>query len=106
MTEPWNRDLLLERDGVLKAWRLPPDFDLTSPVPADPTFDHRLLYLDYEGPVSGDRGHVRRWDAGELAWESVSDGELVVRLDGTHLRGRFRLAEVGEGWVLTVIAST
>ena len=29
-----------------------------------PLADHRLAYLDYEGPVSGDRGSVRRLDFG------------------------------------------
>lgn len=28
--------------------------------------EHRRAYLTYEGPVSGDRGHVRRIDAGTL----------------------------------------
>jgi hypothetical protein len=95
-----HRDLLLERDGVLKAWRLPPQFDPTSPVPAEPNFDHRLVYLDYEGRVSGGRGRVRRWDAGELVWVNVSDAELVVDLAGTHLRGRFRLVKTNGGWEL------
>ena len=94
-----HRDLLLERDGVLKAWRLPPAFNVTSPIPAEPNFDHRLAYLDYEGAVSGDRGQVRRWDAGELVWETSLDDEIVVRLEGTHLRGRFRLVKVGTDWV-------
>ncbi len=94
-----HRDLLLEHDGVLRAWRLPPAFDLTSPVPAEPNFDHRLAYLDYEGPVSGDRGSVRRWDSGELVWEFVSDDDIRVRLEGMHLRGRFRLVKSRAGWV-------
>jgi hypothetical protein len=94
-----HRDLLLERDGVLKAWRLPAAFDPTSPVPAEPNFDHRLVYLDYEGPLSGDRGRVTRWDGGELVWGSVSPGELRFRLKGDILRGRYRLMKVDGGWV-------
>ncbi len=94
-----HRDLLLERDGVLTAWRLPPAFDFTSPVPAEPNSDHRLAYLDYVGPVSGNRGHVRRWDAGELVWETMTEVEIRVRLSGTHLRGRFRLVKSRTGWV-------
>lgn len=34
--------------------------------------DHRRAYLDYEGPVSGDRGVVARRAAGELAFEVVT----------------------------------
>ena len=94
-----HRDLLLERDGVLKAWRLPTTFELTSPVPAEANFDHRLIYLDYEGPLSGNRGEVRRWDAGELMWEAFGEEEIRVRLDGTHLRGLFRLVKGESGWV-------
>ena len=94
-----HRDLLLERSGVLLAWRLPPAFDPTSPVPAEPLPDHRPAYLDYEGPVPGDRGSVRRWDGGGLEWELHSADEMRVRLDGTHLRGRFRLTRNGGSWV-------
>jgi hypothetical protein len=94
-----HRDLLLERDGVLKAWRLPAGFDPTTPVPAEPNFDHRPVYLDYEGPLSGDRGRVTRWDGGGLEWESVSADEIRIRLDGIHLRGRFRLVRTGVRWV-------
>lgn len=98
-----HRDLLFERDGVLKAWRLPAEFDLTSPVPAEPNFDHRLMYLDYEGPLSDDRGSVRRWDGGELVWELATETEVRVRLTGVHLRGLFRLVNGGDGWVFEAV---
>jgi hypothetical protein len=98
-----HRDLFLERGGVLKAWRLPAAFDLTSPTPAVAAGDHRVAYLDYEGPVSGDRGSVSRWDGGELEWGSHSADEIVVRLGGTHLRGLFRLTRMnGDEWMLEV----
>ena len=36
--------------------------------------DHRRIYLEYEGPISGDRGFVTRVAAGEiLKWECNGD---------------------------------
>lgn len=96
-----HRDLFLERGGVLLAWRLPPACDFTSPVPAVVAADHRPGYLDYEGPVGGDRGSVSRWDGGELVWELHSADEIHVRLAGTHLRGVFHLIRVsGTEWLV------
>jgi len=52
-------DLMLEEAGVLKTWRL--SLPLTDqPQDATALSAHRLLYLDYEGPISGNRGVVRR----------------------------------------------
>ena len=49
--------------------------------------DHRAIYLDYEGPVSGDRGTVRRIDGGEFELIEQDGERLVARLDGERLRG-------------------
>ena len=78
-------DLMLESGDRLRTWRLlaepAPDFA----VPAERLSDHRLMYLDYEGPVSGDRGHVTRWDAGTFSAQ-IDDGErLRVKLNGERL---------------------
>ena len=57
-------DLLMQHGEVLKAWRL---LDRVTPkkwIPAQTLPDHRLLYLDYEGPVSNDRGSVHRVASG------------------------------------------
>ena len=62
-------DLMLENRGVLLTWELPQ----LPPSPLPATFeqlgirripDHRIDYLEYEGPVSNDRGTVRRVDSG------------------------------------------
>lgn len=83
-------DLFLEADGVLRAWRLLAEPLPGAAVPAEPAADHRLFYLDYEGPVSGNRGVVTRWDAGEFDW--IEDGgRVVVELRGERLVGRFTL---------------
>jgi len=82
-------DLMLETGSVLKTWRLGKQPELEGgAVQATPIADHRLAYLDYEGPVSGGRGVVRRWDQGE--YELVTDLEaeiILVRLLGKKLNG-------------------
>lgn len=92
-------DLLLEAGPVLKAWRLLAEPGPGRGVPAEPNFDHRPVYLDYEGPLSGDRGSVRRWDRGEY------DGDLTggeVRLEGGRLTGTLRIERTGSGWVVSL----
>ena len=61
-------DFLAESGGVLRAWRLLAEPAAGAEVPAEPNADHRLAYLDYEGPVSGGRGRVARWAAGTCEW--------------------------------------
>jgi hypothetical protein len=95
-------DLLLEHGPVLKAWRLLAEPGPGRAVPAEPSFDHRPLYLDYEGPVSGGRGAVRRWDAGTFEGE-IGEGGWEVRLAGGCLSGPTRLERAADGvWVFRV----
>lgn len=48
--------------------------------------DHRNVYLDYEGPVSGDRGTVRRVASGRCGEVSLREGHLEVLFeDGGEL---------------------
>jgi DNA polymerase Ligase (LigD) len=84
-------DFLLEHGGVLLTWRLsaPPTPD--GAVDAEEAFDHRLVYLDYEGPVSAGRGSVTRWDGGTFDWQVREEDRIAVRLAGGRLRGVFRL---------------
>jgi hypothetical protein len=42
--------------------------------------DHRLAYLDYEGPISRDRGVVRRHAAGTYQAVEKMPGKKVVTL--------------------------
>jgi len=53
--------------------------------------DHRLEYLDYQGPVSGNRGHVSRVDAGEFQWIQQSPSCLDAELTGNYLLGAVSL---------------
>ncbi len=81
-------DFMLEAGGVLRTWRLAEPPTTGRAVPAEPSFDHRPLYLDYEGPVSGGRGCVVRWDAGTFTWERDEPACVAVQLDGQRVHGR------------------
>jgi hypothetical protein len=81
-------DLMLEAGSVLRTWRLDAPPVLGQTVGAEATFDHRPLYLDYEGPVSGGRGAVSRWDSGTFAWIDDRPERIEVRLLGGRCRGR------------------
>jgi hypothetical protein len=90
-------DFMLEAGDVLLTWRLssPPAPQQT--VSAEPIGDHRRAYLDYEGPVSGGRGNVTRWDGGSFEWLEDAEDRKVVRLRGGRLDGTFRLERSAAG---------
>jgi hypothetical protein len=80
-------DFMLEVEGRLRTWRLAEAPAAGREISAEPLADHRMRYLDYEGPVSGNRGEVRRWDRGEYALIEETPAWLEVRLTGTKLVG-------------------
>jgi hypothetical protein len=96
-------DLMLEAGDVLRTWRLSAPPTDSQRVEAEPSFDHRLHYLDYEGPVSGGRGQVRRWDAGQFEWELDEPGRVVILLRSKQLCGRAILERTESGsWTLCI----
>lgn len=84
-------DLLLEQESGLRTWRLPYSADTPGPISVLSLADHRKLYLDYEGPVSNNRGHVTRWDGGEMEWLQLSPECIRARLHGQRLKGEIVL---------------
>lgn len=88
---PVHWDLMLETDIGLATWALPALPQPGADVWAQRLADHRPLYLDYEGPVSGERGTVSRWDAGEYRLDSRTPVAWQVTLCGAQLRGELTL---------------
>jgi hypothetical protein len=94
-------DFLLEHGAACRTWRLLAEPGHHDTIPAEALPDHRLMYLDYEGPVGGDRGTVHCWDAGTFEWLADRENEIEVRLSGRRLDGVVRLALSDGVWVWT-----
>ena len=80
-------DFMLETGPALATWALSDPPEAGKPTTAQALADHRPAYLDYEGPVSGDRGEVTQWDSGDYVYQRQTEGELAVLLDGRKLQG-------------------
>ncbi|NQV24974.1 MAG: hypothetical protein HQ518_11470 [Rhodopirellula sp.] len=87
-------DFMLEHGDVLLTWRLDRIPSLACEIAAMHLPDHRKAYLDYEGPVSGNRGSVTRIDRGNFELLASSAGDLTARLQGTTLQGSVRLSKI------------
>ena len=97
-------DLMLQDARDLRTWALdaPPALDVD--IPARELAAHRLIYLDYEGPISADRGEVRRVAAGTFVARCWNPGKVAARLSGPQLRGEMTVARAetgvpGRDWV-------
>lgn len=85
-------DFMLEDGPQLRTWSLaaPPQEGVA--IVAHELAPHRLVYLDYEGPISGGRGSVRRWDHGTFQTTEAGPRDAVqVRLEGVRIKGEVRL---------------
>jgi hypothetical protein len=91
-------DLMFEDGGVLRTWAVDTPIRPGAGLPARPLADHRLAYLDYEGPISGDRGTVRRLDRGTYRATVWTPGLVRVELAGAQLVGEaeLRRSETGD----------
>ncbi|MEO6811021.1 MAG: DNA polymerase ligase N-terminal domain-containing protein [Isosphaeraceae bacterium] len=91
-------DFMLERDGTLQTWAVDAPICSGIVLPARSLADHRLIYLDYEGTVSANRGTVRRWDQGTYQAVVWTPNQVRVILNGTQLVGEAELwrSETGE----------
>lgn len=88
---------MVEHGDALRTWALEEEPAIDRPIDAERLDDHRLAYLDYEGPVSGDRGSVTRWDRGECTIEVATLQRVVVAVQGKKLVGHVEIESRSEG---------
>jgi hypothetical protein len=94
-------DFMLEQPTELATWSLPdpphPQGEIVVVSHVARLAAHRKRYLDYRGPVSGNRGLVTSWDEG--VYDLISEIDDVVprrwevELEGRRLAGRLSLVQ-------------
>ena len=90
----WNGvhwDLMLEAGERLRTWAIDEPLTPGSELHARQLADHRRAYLTYEGPVSGQRGRVRRIDEGTFRSREWGPDRVRVELAGSQLVGEVDL---------------
>jgi hypothetical protein len=98
---PTHWDFMLETRGALRTWALSEPPERGNSLIADALDDHRIDYLEYEGPVSRGRGSVRRWDGGTYIADEDSPDRLRIVVEGEKLHGRVsldRLSDEPQRW--------
>jgi len=89
-------DFMLEQGAILRTWALGEKPTAGREIIAHALADHRIDYLEYEGPVSKNRGSVSRWDFGTYESLVDSQAEIIVQLRGQQLTGTAHLRPAGE----------
>lgn len=84
-------DVMLQHEDRLLTWAIEQPLVAGRSINADRLADHRLEYLDYQGPVSEDRGSVSPWDVGTLNWIEHRPDRIVVSVAGTQLDGELTI---------------
>jgi len=89
-------DLRLERNGVLKSWAVPKEPPVHKGVKrlAVETEDHPVEYADFEGVIPEGEygaGTVEIWDKGTYETEKWVENQIIIRINGTRLKGRYCL---------------
>lgn len=113
--KPSHWDFMLEFDGVLwtwelrelpAAWRGEKSEASTESLPATRLADHRIKYLDYEGPLSGHRGSVSRVASGSLEMIAAEAERVAVRLDSEMYCGEVQLTATSQRghWMISLPA--
>jgi hypothetical protein len=101
---PTQYDLMLEDGPALATWQIPvspPEIGQGQSISATKLPDHRRHYLDYQGPVSGNRGEVGRLDRGTYELLARAEGLWRVKLRGGAIEADFELVrQEGNVWQL------
>jgi len=101
--EPSHWDVMFQVDDVLLTWAVD---EIPRPglrTAARALDDHRVEYLDYSGPVSGNRGEVSPLGRGSYQGDPSRTSSFSLQLQGGPFCGLIQLEPVegdeGKWWV-------
>ncbi len=99
-------DLMLHHGEALATWQLTIPL---SQIPDDQEIivrkiqDHRLIYLTYQGAISGGRGEIKRLERGDFEPLIIEASYWYFILNGQQLKTHYELSKINsenETWSL------
>lgn len=96
--DPPHWDLMLEKGQILATYKVPvePADWLDRPIDCIRLADHRPIYLDYQGTISGDRGCVQIAAQGCYHTIDMAENFWYVSLSGDTICGTLKLEQIRE----------
>jgi hypothetical protein len=82
-------DLMLQQGEALATWQVsihPTEWPGKN-IPCWKIFDHRLMYLEYEGPLGQNRGEVKIFTAGTYQIIKIEKNNWSIRLKSDIISG-------------------
>ncbi|HWL95685.1 MAG TPA: DNA polymerase ligase N-terminal domain-containing protein [Phycisphaerae bacterium] len=88
-------DLMVEEGDGLATWKLAdaPETAASRALACQRIADHRRLYLEYEGLISGNRGEVKRHDEGRCLVQVDGTAHWEIDFHGKRITGQFELVQ-------------
>ena len=95
-------DLMLEQGDHLTTWELPEAPEVGTRLNVVLLANHRLEYLEYEGPLTLQRGTVLRYDWGNYTTVSDDADQQVFLLHGQSMVCRLTIGKIA-GEIQTIV---
>lgn len=91
-TDHW--DLMIQRDDSLVTWALDSVPVAGVDIKAVRLTNHRLEYLNFQGPLTGERGEVTQFAKGNCKWLADAETRKIIRLTGPDFVWRVTITEL------------
>ena len=97
-------DLMIEKHNSLVTWQIK-EKDLIDIlegriISVRKIQNHRTEYLEYEGPITCDRGHVKIFDTGEYKEVEWNDSRIILNFFGEKIRGKMQIIYKNNNYTL------
>lgn len=101
-------DLMIEKNESLITWQIEEKdlIDILNGkiINVKKIQDHRKVYLDYEGPITCDRGYVEIFDTGEyeeIEWNNLN---IILNFFGKKITGKLQIINRNNNYTLKLSA--
>ena len=97
----FHYDFLIKKNDILQCWQFSSiaNIEIGELIFCKKIFDHRLKYLNYQGPISNNRGKVQIIQNGFLEIIIQEDNLVRFRIDSELLNGNFEIRKIqSEAW--------